>query len=100
MKLGYELSYLALSDLENIWLYTAKQWSVQQANIYYKQIFDSIDEICRNPKIGKPIDEIKEGHRKMNVKSHIIIYKFSKTKIYIDRILHQKMDIKNRLEDE
>ena len=99
MKLDYQLSNLALSDLENIWIYTAKQWSIQQANIYYKQLFDSIDEICRNPKVGRSIAEIKKGYRRMNVKSHIIIYKYSKTKIYIDRILHQRMDVKNRLED-
>lgn len=39
MKLAYELSYLALKDIDNIWTYTATKWSVAQANKYYEQIF-------------------------------------------------------------
>jgi len=35
MKLNYELSKLALADIDNIWLYTFKNWSNTQANKYY-----------------------------------------------------------------
>jgi plasmid stabilization system protein ParE len=32
MKLKFEISELALKDLENIWEYTVEQWSNEQAN--------------------------------------------------------------------
>jgi toxin ParE1/3/4 len=99
MKLKFEISELALEDLDNIWEYTVEQWSNEQANKYYNEIFSAIDKICENSDGGKPIDEIKKGHRRTNVKSHMIIYKVKGLTIYIDRILHQKMDIEKNLNE-
>jgi len=99
MKLAYEISKIALNDLDEIWNYTAKEWSVNQANTYYKQILSTIDQICSNPDLGRTIDEIKQGHRGMNTNFHMIIYKTSKTKLYVDRILHQKMDLRKQLKE-
>ena len=95
--LNFEISKLGLEDLENIWEYTVEQWSIEQANKYYNEIFSEINKICVNIDFGKPIDEIKKGHRRANVKSHMILYKVKGTTIYIDRILHQKMDIEKHL---
>lgn len=97
MKLKYELSKLALKDIDDIWYYTIENWSKTQANKYYKDIFTSIDLLCENPNIGKSIKDIKPNYRIQSVKSHMIIYKTYKEKIYIDRILHKRMDIKNIL---
>ncbi len=71
MNLGYELSKLALEDLNSIWEYTAKQWSIEQANKYYQQIFEVVELICANPEVGKSIKEVKENHRSKIVKSHL-----------------------------
>ena len=94
----YELSKLALEDINSIWNYTAKKWSVNQANHYYKQIFEVIDLICENAKIGKSLASVKEHHRSIMAQSHMIVYKIEKDKILIDRILHKRMDIENQLE--
>ncbi|MGB4847908.1 MAG: type II toxin-antitoxin system RelE/ParE family toxin [Saprospiraceae bacterium] len=99
MKLRYEVSKLALSDLDVIWEYTADQWSKQQANKYYKQIFEVINDICSSPEIGKIINDVKEGHKMKNVKSHLIVYKIVNNRILIDRILHQRMDIVAQLNE-
>ena len=99
MKLKFEISELALEDLDNIWEYTVEQWSNEQANKYYNEIFLAIDKICENSDTCKSIDEIKKGHRRTNVKSHMIIYKVKGSTIYIDRILHQKMDIEKNLNE-
>jgi toxin ParE1/3/4 len=99
MKLNFEISRLALEDLNTIWEYTAEQWSTEQANKYYNEIFSVIDKICRKSGAGKPIDEIKKGHRRINVKSHMIVFKLIGTTIYIDRILHQKMNIEKHLNE-
>jgi toxin ParE1/3/4 len=99
MKLKFVISEFALKDLDIIWEYTVEQWSKEQANKYFNEIFSAIDKICENSDTGKPIDEIKKGHRRNNVKSHMIIYKVKKSTIYIDRILHQKMDIEKNLNE-
>ncbi|MBL0192352.1 MAG: type II toxin-antitoxin system RelE/ParE family toxin [Saprospiraceae bacterium] len=99
MKTSFEISKLALKDLDEIWKYSAEQWSQQQANRYYEDISEMILEICHNPEIGKPIDYISQGHRRLNVRSHMLVYKVKNEIIYIDRILHQKMDIDKYLHE-
>jgi len=97
MKIGYELSNLAKDDLEKIWVYTSKKWSIDQANKYYEILVAEISFICQNPEIGRLINEIKLSHRIRLIKSHIIVYKFEANKIWIVRILHQRMDLANRI---
>lgn len=99
MKLKYELSKLAIRDLTSIWNYTAKNWSPNQADKYFKQIINEIEFICSNPEIGKSIKDVKENHRIIAIKSHLIIYKINSQKVFVDRILHQSMDIENRLNE-
>lgn len=99
MKGNLKISKLALEDLDNIWVYTAEQWNKEQANKYYNEIFLVIGNISENADIVKPIDYIKKGHRRINVKYHKIIYKVDGTIVYIDRVLHQKMDIEKHLND-
>lgn len=99
MSIEFEISKLAIKDLDGIWEYTAEFWSKEQANKYYKEIFKAIYKICNNPEMGISMDDIKTGHRKVYVKSHIIFYKWNRQKIYIDRILHQKMDIEHQLNE-
>lgn len=95
MKLDYELSILALEDIDSIWEFTIKKWSINQAEEYYNEIFEAINVICKNPEIGQSISEVKELHRKKLVGSHLIIYKVQSQKIFVDRILHQSMDFED-----
>ena len=48
MKLKLGISELALEDLDNIWEYTVEEWSIEQANKYYNEIFSAIGKICEN----------------------------------------------------
>ena len=97
MKLNYKISQLALEDIDSIWQYTLLNWSKDQADKYYLDIFDGIYSICQNPMIGKSVAEIKEHHRRILIGSHMIIYKQENNLIVIDRVLHQRMDIENQL---
>lgn len=94
----YLISEKAKQDIENIWLYTYENWSLEQADRYYNQILDEIEFVAKNFESGKPVDHIKKGYRASLVKSHIIFYKKSISNIVeIIRVLHQKMDIENRI---
>jgi len=95
--LPYAISKKAVSDLEEIWLYTVEKWSIKQANRYYSLIFDEIDFICRNIDTGKSMNHVRKGYRASKVKSHLIFYRVTNDVVEIIRILHERMDIDNRL---
>lgn len=97
----YIISKEALKDLENIWLYTFENWSKQQADRYYDLIIDEIENVSKNPKVGKDYSHIREGYFQSKVKSHFIFYRmnFKKEVLEVIRILHQQMDIESRLND-
>lgn len=99
MKIKFELSKLAIKDLNNIWTYTAEQWSNAQANKYYKSILKEIEFICNNPEAGRSIHEVKRLHRIRLIKLHIIVYKVQEETLYVDRILHQQMDIEKHIDE-
>ena len=94
----YRLTNEAVKDLEDIWAYTYEKWSVEQADRYYNLIIDEIEQIESNPHSGRSMEHIKEGYRVSKVKSHLVFYKFNIDKtIEIVRILHQRMDVENRM---
>ncbi len=97
--MNYLISQEALQDLENIWLYTYENWSLEQADRYYSLIMDEIEYLADNPDSGSDCGDVIEGYFYSRVKSHFIFYKINKNieGIEVIRILHQKMDIQFRL---
>ena len=69
-SLPFVISKKALSDLEEIWLYTVEKWSIEQADRYYNLIFDEINYICKNINTGKSMEHVRRGYRASKVKSH------------------------------
>lgn len=97
----YEISEKAFKDIENIWLYTVEAWSVEQANRYYNLIFDEIEYISEHPLSGRDVNHIRKNYRCTKVKSHLIFYRFLKSekKVEVIRILHQSMDVEERMNE-
>ena len=81
----------AVSDLEEIWLYTFEKWSKEQADRYYNLIFNEINYFCKNVSTGKSMEHVRKGYRATKVKSHLIFYKIVNDTIEIIRILHEQM---------
>lgn len=99
-NVSYRISRKALSDLSNIWKYTLHKWSEEQAERYYKLIIQEIEYLSDKPESGRQLDDIKKGYRCSKVKSHFIFYKNGKDGVLeVVRILHQMMDIPNRLKE-
>jgi|LakMenE01Jun11ns_1017448.scaffolds.fasta_scaffold9177348_2 toxin ParE1/3/4 len=97
---AYKISNQALIDLEQIWLYTFKNWSIEQADRYYNLLISEMEYVSQNQESGKSMNHIKNGYRASKVKSHLIFYKTSsESEIEIIRILHERMDIENRLKE-
>jgi len=88
----------AIIDLNNIWNYTFEKWSENQANKYYETIRLSCNVIGQNPNIGNEYFNVNKNLLGLNSGKHIIFYRvISDHKIEIIRILHERMDLKNRL---
>lgn len=98
-KLPFVISKKAVSDLEEIWLYTVQKWSVEQADRYYNLIFDEINYICKNSTAGKSMEHVRKGYRTSKVKYHLIFHRVINDTIEVIRILHERMEIENRLKD-
>lgn len=97
-KNNYLISKKAIEDLENIWLFTLKKWSKEQADRYYKLIIDEIIFTAENNLTGKSIDHIRKGYRVTKIKSHLIFYRKTERGVMeVIRILHQRMNVKSRL---
>ena len=57
----YRLSPLTQTDLEDIWLYTLENWSLEQADRYQNDILAPIAELAHGLRTGRPVD-IREGY--------------------------------------
>jgi toxin ParE1/3/4 len=95
--LGYLLTPRARADLDEIWDYTAKRWSVAQAERYLREIQRGVEAVASKPGLGRRCDEIRAGYYKMPVGSHILFYRRTDSRIQIVRILHQSMDVERHL---
>ena len=94
----YQLTIAAVKDLEEIWIYTYKNWSFEQADRYYNLIIDEIEFLSTNPLSGRSMDYLKEGYRVSKVKSHLVFYKIINNEaVEIIRVLHQRMDVNSRM---
>ena len=77
-----------------------KKWSIKQADNYYSMIKLACSGIGENPNIGKEYDGIKKNLLGLKSGKHIIFYEqISKDRIEIIRILHDRMDLKNRIKE-
>jgi len=94
----YELTKKAVQDLNGIWEYTLENWSERQADKYYDMLLDICQDIADNPGLGKNYDGIRSDFFGLKVNRHLIFYrKRIDLPIEITRILHERMDLKNRL---
>lgn len=93
---SYRLSPLAESDLEQIWLYTLNEWSLDQANLYLGQIMDAIEELASGRKQGRKLD-IRDGYLKFAVGRHFVFFRRAEGMTDVIRVLHQSMDVVRHL---
>jgi toxin ParE1/3/4 len=77
---GYIISKEAIKDINDIWMYTAEKWSVEQADRYYNLILDEIEYVVGNFQMARDFSRVKKNYRYSKVKSHLI---FSKKSVLI-----------------
>jgi toxin ParE1/3/4 len=90
----------AINDLNAIWDYTFYKWSENQADKYYTTLKNACQEIAENPELGQKYSRISENLCGFKSGKHIIFYQMiSEDEIEVVRILHEMMDLKQRIKD-
>lgn len=88
----------AVDDLARIWNYTLDKWSEDQADRYYFMLLENCKEVALNPDLGKYYSGVTENLLGFKAGRHIIFYrKIENNEVEITRILHEHMDIENRI---
>lgn len=94
----YVLTNKAVQDLAQIWNYTFDNWSEKQADKYYNDILKHCANLAKNPSKGKKYSALVQGLRGEKIHKHIVFFrKLESNKIEIERVLHERMDLKSRL---
>ena len=97
---NYILTNKAVDDLSDIWNYTYDVWSEKQADKYYNMLLEFWKELANKPSLGKSYNEVGNDIFGFKASHHIIFYKsLEKGQIQIVRILHNRMDLKSRIEE-
>jgi len=90
----------AIDDLNNIWSYTFETWSEKQADKCYAALEFACMQIGKNPELGKEYNGIRPNLLGLKTGKHIIFYQIvTKEEIEVIRVLHERMDLKNRLNE-
>lgn len=96
-KRRYRLSPLAEADLEEIWLYTFRQWSVEQAEEYHNAIIAGIEGLASGSNVPQRTD-VRDGYWKYKVGMHVLYFRCSDEYLDVIRILHGRMDVDAHLD--
>ncbi len=96
----YKLTNKAVDDLTKIWNYTFDKWSEIQAEKYYLMLLEHCKEVACNPELGKNYSAVAENLSGFKAGRHIIFYReIGEKEVEITRILHEQMDLKNRMSE-
>ena len=96
----YIVTNKAVEDLSKIWEYSYKVWSEAKADKYYHMLFASFQELAEGKIAGKKYPEVRIDILGFRSGQHIIFYrKLKENRIEITRVLHNRMDLKNRVQE-
>ncbi|WOE73754.1 type II toxin-antitoxin system RelE/ParE family toxin [Alterisphingorhabdus coralli] len=79
-------------DLIDIYLYSLKEFGVQQADRYSDTLMQKLETVAENPSFGSDYSYIRAGLRRYTSVSHAIYYQSLDSGILVLRILHGSMD--------
>ncbi|MFG0677944.1 type II toxin-antitoxin system RelE/ParE family toxin [Delftia sp. WSY_7] len=90
MAKPYRLSPLAEADLEEIWLYTLRHWSVEQADSYLRNLVETFEGLAKSTKHGRP--SVLPDLQKYLCGSHVVYFMDYADHLDVIRVLHQRQD--------
>jgi toxin ParE1/3/4 len=88
----YRLRPHAVEDLETIWLYTAMQWSIDQAELYIRELTAGLDFLVAHPETARERVELSPPVRIHCIAAHLVVYRIEPDYLDIIRIRHRRED--------
>ena len=89
----YIVRQLADYDIEDIWLYTAKEWGTEQADRYLINLYDRFSWLAEHPYSGKNRTDVHLDYYCFPEGKHNIFYIITDNTIEIIGIVHERMDV-------
>ena len=94
---NYNYSFEARDDLKEIYKYTLINFGIKQAKDYMAKITGNLILVANKTLQGRNADILKHGLRKIESGSHVIFYLQKANYIFVVRVLHQSMDVKQHI---
>lgn len=91
--LKYELSRAADRDLDDIYVYTFREFGVLQADVYFESLEDCLTKLAENPLLGVDASNVRAGYRRFVHQRHTLYYRKIRTGVRIVRILGPGMSV-------
>lgn len=98
--MSYRLSKSAENDLSGIWDYTAHTWGENQAESYLNRLESRFFDLAADPSKGRPRPDVDVEYLCYHEGRHLIFYRPHEGGIAIARVLHERMDVAGRIEDD
>jgi toxin ParE1/3/4 len=95
---GYQITVAAEEDLRGIWRYTLDSWGPEQADRYLEQIEDCLDAIGDGRVRSRSFQRLPDGVCIHRCQHHYIFWIVIDVPVII-AVLHEKMDVVQRLSD-
>jgi len=86
------LSPKAEQDLENIWLYSADNWSADQADAYLDSLENTLQLLSTSPELARERSEFDPPVRIYPVGRHLVIYREHGDSLDVLRVLGARQD--------
>lgn len=94
----YRLTLPAEADVVGIWQYTAKTWSVAQAEEYHSALETRFERLAAGP--FRTHEEVAPGLRSSRVGRHVIYWLGAAGQVpLVIAVLHEQMDLFARMSD-
>jgi toxin ParE1/3/4 len=93
----YELSIAADRDLDEIYVYSYREFGEARADAYFLSLERCLEQLAEFPGIGQSIDQLRPGYLRFAHASHTVFFVKTDDGIRIIRVLHQRMDPERHL---
>ncbi len=94
---SFRLSKKAAQDLKEIYQYSYREYGERQADNYIQELEKVFNLLAENPLLCRERIEFIPPVRIHHHNKHLIIYINEQNTILIVRLLHEKIDAKNQL---
>lgn len=93
----YELSRAAARDLDDIYIYTFREFGALQADAYFESLEECLSRLGENPLLGVDASNVRTGYRRFVHQRHTFFYKKSKSGVRVVRILGPGMSVERSI---